>query len=58
MHTTVYDFDANHLQEHLLEKVPDCFVFKGNGKVTWINIDGLKKRKLKMFANILAYIIL
>jgi magnesium transporter len=45
--TTVYDYDANNLHEHELKTVDDSFPFKGNGKVTWINLDGLRKQEVE-----------
>jgi magnesium transporter len=45
--TTVYDYDTNVLQEQELKSVSDCFAFKGNGKVTWINVDGLRKKEVE-----------
>ena len=47
INTTVYDYDANDLYEHELKTVPECYGFKGNGKVTWVNIDGLRKKEVE-----------
>jgi magnesium transporter len=47
VHTTVYDFDLHVLEEHELKSTHDCYVFKGNGKVTWINVDGLRKKEVE-----------
>jgi magnesium transporter len=38
---TVMDYDKNGFQEKQVDKVEDCFDFKGTPTVTWINIDGL-----------------
>jgi magnesium transporter len=43
---TVYDYDINMLEEHGLKTIQDCYAFKGNGKVTWINVDGLRKKEV------------
>ena len=39
----VFDYDANTVEERLLPTVKDCFPYKTNGRITWINIDGLRK---------------
>src|SRR5258706_12799784 len=39
----VYDYDANSLEEKDLPSVADCYVYKNSGRITWINIDGLRK---------------
>jgi magnesium transporter len=39
----VFDYDANSVEERLLPAVSDCFAYKTNGRITWINIDGLRK---------------
>lgn len=39
----VYDYDASIIEEKKLAAIDQCAVFKGNGKITWINIDGLRK---------------
>lgn len=38
---TVMDYDESGFQEKQVDKVEDCFDFKGTPTVTWINIDGL-----------------
>jgi magnesium transporter len=35
------------LEEHTLETVFDSYAFKGNGKVSWINVDGLRKKEVE-----------
>lgn len=40
---TVYDYDAEHLEERKLSSVEGCFPYKQSGRTTWINIDGLRK---------------
>ncbi|MFN2439324.1 MAG: magnesium/cobalt transporter CorA [Chitinophagaceae bacterium] len=44
---TVFDYNHNVLEERELETINDCFTFKGNGKVTWINVDGLRKKEVE-----------
>ncbi|HEY0059403.1 MAG TPA: magnesium/cobalt transporter CorA [Flavisolibacter sp.] len=41
--TTVYDYDADSFEEFELDTVEKAFQYKDNNKITWINIDGLRK---------------
>jgi magnesium transporter len=47
----VYDYSADHYEEHTLEKVADCVAFKNNDRITWINIDGLRKQDVETICN-------
>ncbi len=40
---TVFDYNAESLEEKKLPAVGDCFLYKTSGRTTWINIDGLRK---------------
>jgi magnesium transporter len=40
---SVFDYNAESLEEKKLEAVGDCFMYKTSGRTTWINIDGLRK---------------
>jgi magnesium transporter len=40
---TVFDYNAESLEEKKLTAVGDCFMYKTSGRTTWINIDGLRK---------------
>jgi magnesium transporter len=42
-HITAYDYNGVGLEEHDLKTVEDTYGFKDNGRVTWINIDGIRK---------------
>jgi magnesium transporter len=42
-HLTAYDYNDRGLEEYELKTVEETFAFKDNGRVTWINIDGLRK---------------
>jgi magnesium transporter len=44
----VYDYDADSIDEKKLTAIDQCFIFKGNGRITWINIDGLRKSDVEM----------
>ena len=43
VHINVYDYNAESLTECQLKDVREVFPYKGNHRVTWINIDGLRK---------------
>lgn len=38
-----YDYNPEHFLEKELLTVKDCFPFRDNNNITWINIDGLRK---------------
>lgn len=40
---TVYDYDETTLNEKPLSSIEQSFEFKSNNRVSWINIDGLRK---------------
>jgi magnesium transporter len=39
----VYDYDEEHLNEFSSRDIEDCLQFKTTNRVSWINIDGLRK---------------
>lgn len=43
----VYDYDAEHITEFESNKVDDCFSYKSSNKLSWINIDGLRKNDVE-----------
>jgi magnesium transporter len=47
----VYDYDANSVEEKKLSGVEDCFPYKTSGRVSWINIDGLRKSDVESACN-------
>lgn len=40
---SIYDYNAETLEEKRLTSVGDCFMYKTSGRTTWINVDGLRK---------------
>lgn len=48
---TVYDYDTTSLREYEFTKAEDTFSFSGNGRITWINIDGLRKADIDVICN-------
>ena len=43
----VYDYDADNITEFESNKVDDCFSYKHSNKLSWINIDGLRKNDVE-----------
>src|SRR5690349_22319937 len=41
---TVYDYDENSLQECHLNNIEESSAYKENKHISWINIDGLRKK--------------
>ena len=39
----VYDYNAESVEERELQNVQQCFSYKTNNRISWINIDGLRK---------------
>lgn len=46
----VHDYNAENLDQYELKKIDECFYYKNNGRVTWINIDGLRKKDVEAIA--------
>jgi magnesium transporter len=40
---SVFDYNAESLEEKKMRAVNECFLYKTSGHTTWINIDGLRK---------------
>lgn len=47
----VYDYNNELLEEKKLDNVEASFQYKHNNRVSWINIDGLRKADVEMAAN-------
>jgi magnesium transporter len=47
----VYDYDAETIQEERLKNVKDCFSYKHTASVTWVNVDGLKRKDIEELCN-------
>ena len=39
----VYDYDRDDMKEYELDKISDAFTCRDNHKISWINIDGIRK---------------
>ena len=46
----VYDFDENSLDECTLKNIEQSFVYKENKHVSWINIDGIRRKDVEMIS--------
>jgi magnesium transporter len=46
----VYDYNAEELHEYQFSNIAECFRFKDNNNITWINIDGLRKADVEAIA--------
>lgn len=44
---SVFDFDAKGYEEKKNIAFDDCTQYIDNGKITWINVDGIKKREVE-----------
>jgi magnesium transporter len=44
----VYDYNAEMITEHPLEQVTDSFHFRNNNRISWINIDGIRKNDVEV----------
>jgi magnesium transporter len=47
----VYDYDAATLTEKKAEHIEACFDFKASNRISWINIDGLRKSEVELVCN-------
>ena len=47
----VYDYNAEDVHHLEFSSVKKCEQFKNNGKITWINIDGLRKTDVETICN-------
>jgi magnesium transporter len=47
----VYDYNHEHLEQFNFTEVKECCRFKDNNRITWINIDGLRKTDLEIISN-------
>jgi magnesium transporter len=48
---TVYDYDGSNFSEQKLATISDCLLYRDNSRITWINIDGIRKADVELIAN-------
>ncbi len=47
----VFDYDATHMEEHEFRAVEPCFPFRASNRISWINVDGLRKADVESVCN-------
>ncbi|WP_430894801.1 MULTISPECIES: magnesium/cobalt transporter CorA [unclassified Paraflavitalea] len=47
----VYDYDADTIESKELNAIAACFPYKNSNKITWINVDGLRKSDVETISN-------
>lgn len=47
----IYDYDSHSLEEKKLSCVEDSFPYKASNRISWINIDGLRKADVDAVSN-------
>ncbi len=48
---SVFDYSPEHLDEQSFTSINDCFPFKDNHHISWINIDGIRKADVEKLCN-------
>ncbi len=43
----VYDYDAAHIDIKELKEVPECYPYLGTPNISWVNVDGLRKKDIE-----------
>lgn len=46
-----YDYDTTFVEEKKLTSVDECFSYKTSGRISWVNIDGLRKSDVETICN-------
>jgi magnesium transporter len=47
----VYDYDSTEVKEQQVHNLVDCYKYLDSTKVSWINIDGLRKKEIEDICN-------
>lgn len=47
----VFDYDPQSLDEYNFDRVQDCFHFHQGNRISWINVDGLRKADVEAICN-------
>jgi magnesium transporter len=48
---TVFNYNPETVEEKKLSKVQDCYSFRNNNLISWINIDGIRKADVEAISN-------
>lgn len=51
IHVQVFDFSGDQLTEQKFTAIDTCFPFRDNGHISWINIDGIRKKDIETICN-------
>ncbi len=47
----IYDYSPQHLEEKTVSEIDGCFTYKDSDHISWINIDGIRKRDVEAVCN-------
>ena len=47
----MFDYDTQSIDEYNFDRVQDCFHFHQGNRITWINVDGLRKADVEAICN-------
>src|SRR5690242_11986005 len=48
---SVFDYNNTEFKEYKFDHVGECFSFKENNNISWINIDGIRKPDVESVCN-------
>src|SRR5574343_649547 len=48
---SVFDYDKEEIKESSFHKIESCEQFKDNGRVSWINVEGIRKREVELLCH-------
>lgn len=51
IHVHVYDFNAENFTEKIFCEINETFEYRDNNKVSWINVDGIRKKDVEAACN-------
>lgn len=49
---SVFDYNKDVLNTRELNQLDDCLLFRNNGNITWVNIDGIRKTDVEFINNL------
>jgi magnesium transporter len=47
----IYNYNAEFVEEKQLSAIEECFAYKDNQHISWINVDGLRKTEVEILCN-------
>lgn len=51
MQITIYDYNSETIEEKKCTEVEPCMEYRDNNRITWINVDGLRKADVEAISN-------